>query len=385
VRPPGGHNDRVRAVGAAVAGVAAVAAVSEAVARGGAGPPTAFVALVTLAAVAPVALVRLWPATAAVLSAVATVAGLLVSCPVTVAGAAVLAALHGVAGHRCRAGVVVALPLPLLAYAALPMSIDRPGGRSVALALLGVAVLSGGTGTALRLRAQWHRHRDSERSAAASRVEHAARGERARIARELHDVVAHHITMVALQAEAARLATPGLPPEAARRLVAIGDTARTALTEMRRLLGVLRADAAPDAVLQPQPGLAQLNGLLDEIRDAARGGVRLIVSGAVEPLDPGLELTAYRIVQEALTNTRRHAPDAAVDVELRYGRDELVLRVYDNGPGPRPDDGGGIDGRHGLAGMRERAAMVGGRLRTGPGPAIGFLVEAVLPRKGGAA
>jgi signal transduction histidine kinase len=212
-------------------------------------------------------------------------------------------------------------------------------------------------------------------------VEHAARGERARIARELHDVVAHHITMIALQAEAARLATPGLPPDGARRLTAIGDTARTALTEMRRLLGVLREDVEAEPVpLRPQPGLRQLHSLLDEVRDAAAGsGVRLIVSGAVELLDPGIELTAYRIVQEALTNVRRHAPGASVDVELHYSGDDLVVRVYDNGPGSGEGDGGS---GHGIAGMRERAAMVGGRVKAGGAPGAGFLVEAVLPMKG---
>jgi signal transduction histidine kinase len=188
--------------------------------------------------------------------------------------------------------------------------------------------------------------------------------------------------MIALQAEAARLATPGLPSEGARRLTAIGDTARSALIEMRRLLGVLREDVAAEPSRHPQPGLRQLTNLLDEVRDAARGGVRLIVSGPVEPLDPGIELTAYRIVQEAVTNSRRHAPGAAVDVEVRYAGDDLVLRVYDNGPGPAPDAGRDNGGGHGLAGMRERAAMVGGQVTAGPAPATGFLVEAVLPTKG---
>ncbi|GAB3232103.1 hypothetical protein GCM10027452_43400 [Micromonospora halotolerans] len=174
------------------------------------------------------------------------------------------------------------------------------------------------------------RRRESESRAARA-------DERSAIARELHDVVAHHITMIALQAEAARLATPGLPPEGARRLTAIGDTARVALTEMRRLLGVLREDVDAEPTRRPQPGLRELNALLDEVRDAAVGsGVRLIVSGSVEPLDPGVELTAYRIVQEALTNARRHAPGAAVDVELHYRGEDLSVRVYDNGPGPAP-------------------------------------------------
>jgi signal transduction histidine kinase len=188
-------------------------------------------------------------------------------------------------------------------------------------------------------------------------------------------VVAHHISMIAVQAEAARLTTPGMPEEGARRLLAIGDTARTALTEMRRLLGVLREDAGAEPTRAPQPGLQQLAELLDESRALTAGGVRLIVGGNVASLDPGIELTVYRLVQEALTNARRHAPGAAVDVELYYGVEEVRLRVRDNGPGSRgPGDG------HGLNGMHERVAIVGGVLRAGCGPRGGFQVEATLPR-----
>ena len=141
--------------------------------------------------------------------------------------------------------------------------------------------------------------------------------------------------MIAVQAETARLATQGMPPAGAQRLLAIGDTARSALTEMRRLLGVLREDAAVElAQRRPQPGLDQLNDLLDEVRDASGAGARLIVSGWITTLDPGVELAAYRIAQEALTNARRHAPGAAVDVELRYADAGLFLRIRDNGPGP---------------------------------------------------
>ncbi|WP_218005166.1 sensor histidine kinase [Actinomadura macra] len=225
-------------------------------------------------------------------------------------------------------------------------------------------------------------------------LEHTARGERARIARELHDVVAHHISMISVQAETARLATPGMPEEGARRLLAIGDTARTALTEMRRLLGVLREDAGAEPTRRPQPGLQQLLELVDETRGSGAAGTRLIVRGRVAALDPGVELTAYRIVQEALTNARRHAPGAAVDVEIDYAGEALVVSVRDNGPGPPPDhqhdqehpgrrdDGGrgaGPGAGHGLLGMRERAAAMGGDLRTGPGPVGGFLVQATLP------
>jgi signal transduction histidine kinase len=357
------------------------AAVIEAVARGHDRLPTAIAALVALVVVAPLALVRLWPATAAVLSAVAAVSGLLMSCPITVAGVTALAVLYGVAGRERPLRISGALVLPFAVYAVVPASGDRPGGKAVALLLLAISALATAVGAALRLRDERRHYRATEQSAAASLMEYAARGERARIVRELHDVVAHHLTTISLQAEAARLATPGLPPEGARRLTAIGDTARIALTEMRRLLGVLREDVDAEQTRRPQPALRQLNTLLDEVRDTATGsGVRLIVSGAVEPLDAGVELTAYRIVQEALTNARRHAPGAAVDVELRYGGDELVVRVFDNGPGPASNGGSG----HGLAGMRERAAMVGGQVTAGRAPGAGFLVEAVLPTKGAA-
>jgi len=223
-------------------------------------------------------------------------------------------------------------------------------------------------------------------------LEHSARGERARIARELHDVVVHHISMIAVQAETARLTTPGMPDAGAQKLSAIGDTAREALTEMRRLLGVLREDARDDAGAdaetagrRPQPSLRQLTELLDAARDTSGAGARLIVSGPSATLDPGVEIAAYRIAQEALTNARRHAPGAAVDVELHYTGDALRLRIRDNGPGPpAPSPGPGVTrqaGGHGLLGMRERAAAVGGQLRTGPAPGGGFLVDATLPAK----
>jgi signal transduction histidine kinase len=149
---------------------------------------------------------------------------------------------------------------------------------------------------------------------------------------------------------------------------------------MRRLLGVLREDTRTGAaVRQPQPGLLQLNELLDEAREASGSGVRLIVHGPMTTLDPGIELAAYRIIQEALTNARRHAGGAAIDVELHYTGDALRLRVRDNGPGPPPPGTAVPSGGHGLLGMRERAAAVGGDLRTGAARGGGFVVEATLP------
>lgn len=254
-------------------------------------------------------------------------------------------------------------------------------GRLLPVALTAAAAGAAGAGQARRVRFEGAARAASEQTVADTLLEHAARGERARIVRELHDVVAHHISMIAVQAETARLATPGMPPDGATRLLDIGDTAREALTEMRRLLGVLREDADSETTRTPQPSLVQLNELIDESRELAGASTRLIVHGSIGPLDPGVELTAYRIVQEALTNTRRHAPGAAVDVELEYADSALCIRVRDNGPGPV---GGGSSepsgAGHGLLGMRERATALGGTLRTGPSPVGGFLVEAMLPR-----
>jgi signal transduction histidine kinase len=219
----------------------------------------------------------------------------------------------------------------------------------------------------------------SVRALRATLAGHQARGERARIARELHDVVAHHISLIALQSDAVALTSPDLSPQAAKLLAGIGDAARTALAEMRRIVGLLRADAGPEASARaPQPGLRQLVTLVEEARAAQRAGVRLVVRGPVRDLDPGVELTAYRIVQEALTNARRHAPAAAVDIELDYAATHLRIRVRDNGPGPAPGGGG-----HGLTGMRERASMLGGFTRAGPTTTGGHLVEAHLPLPAG--
>ena len=246
--------------------------------------------------------------------------------------------------------------------------------------LAALAPAAGWAGFARTARTEATEDSAARQAIAGSLVEHTARRERARIARELHDVVAHHISMVAVQAETARLTTPGMPAAGAQRLSAIGDTARAALTEMRRLLGVLREDTRTDPAdpsdRRPQPGLGQLNALLDEAREASGTGIRLIVQGAPVDLDPGVELAAYRIVQEALSNARRHAPGAAVDVELRYSGDVLRVRIRDNGPGPSPD---APAGSHGLPGMRERAVAVGGKLRTGPAAVGGFVIEATLP------
>ena len=323
--------------------------------------------LLALLATAPIALAPGQTLVAAVMITAATVLSLAGGYRLTVAGAVAQVAVLWLAGRRCRRWVAAALVAPFLGYAITPR-----GGLPAVLCLVG-ATAAVTLGVAQRARGERLARDASTRAAADSMLEHVARGERARIARELHDVVAHHISMIAVQAETARLTTAGMPAEGAKRLLAIGDTARSALTEMRRLLGVLRDDAGAEPTRRPQPGLDQLNDLIDTARESSGASTRLIVRGRVVPLDPGLGLTAYRIVQEALTNARRHAAGAAVDVELDYREDSLWLRVRDNGPGPA----GGPDG-HGLLGMRERVATVGGTLHAGASPA-GFEVEAVLP------
>jgi signal transduction histidine kinase len=388
----------------AVAGaLLGIAAMTEAVARGaGAGMSAAgLVGVCALAAGTTVPLAFLGPVAATVAICAANVLSLAAFQTLTGAGlAAVLIVLYRLgrsgparSGNRPTEAswdavqfLAPALAIPFLVLA-LADTWHAGSEEDVLVVLLAsLAPAAALTGIAQRARSEALVHSTARQVIAGTLVEHTARGERARIARELHDVVAHHISMIAVQAETARLATPGMPAAGARRLLEIGDTARAGLTEMRRLLGVLREDAQAadpaqaDADRHPQPGLQQLNELLDEARDASGTGTRLIVSGPPATLDPGVELAAYRIIQEALTNARRHAPGAAVDVELHFADDALGLRIRDNGPGPpaaQPMAAGG----HGLPGMRERAAAAGGELRTSAAPGGGFLIEATLPVK----
>jgi signal transduction histidine kinase len=199
--------------------------------------------------------------------------------------------------------------------------------------------------------------------------------ERARIARELHDVVAHSVGVIVLQAEGARRVFEHDPERAREALESIERTARAALADMRRSLGVLRRED-DERALAPQPGVDDLNGLIDEAR---AGGltVELAVEGERVPLPPAIDLSAYRIVQEALTNVIKHAGPARAQVTVRYLDDELEVEVADNGAGTpaRPADGSGL----GIVGMRERVEAHGGRLHAGAGSDGGFLVRASLP------
>jgi signal transduction histidine kinase/phage shock protein PspC (stress-responsive transcriptional regulator) len=207
------------------------------------------------------------------------------------------------------------------------------------------------------------------------RVRTAVLEERARIARELHDVLAHHLTLIAVQAEAVPHKVPELPEPLHTSVRAIRDAAREALTGTRTILGLLRTDDADGAgpTRAPAPGLADLDELVGRVRRAGTD-VEVTVHGDPGPLPLAVDVAAYRIVQEALSNTARHSPGAAARVTIGHRSGALTVEITDGGgPVGHPEPG------HGLIGMRERVAALGGRFRAGPGDAGGFTVSAELP------
>jgi signal transduction histidine kinase len=213
----------------------------------------------------------------------------------------------------------------------------------------------------------------------------AVAAERARIARELHDVVAHNVSVMVVQADGAAYVLDAAPDQAKKALETISSTGRQALAEMRRLLGVLRTGEPQESgEYVPQPDVDQIEELVERCR-ASGLPVDFRIEGTPRPLPSGVELTAYRIVQEALTNTRKHGgPDAGASVRLVYFDDGLGLLVEDDGKGAPHElyEEGGADGRgHGLIGMRERVGLVGGTLDAGPRPGGGFRISALLPLK----
>ncbi|GKQ37278.1 sensor histidine kinase [Streptomyces sp. A012304] len=213
----------------------------------------------------------------------------------------------------------------------------------------------------------------------------AVAAERARIARELHDVVAHNVSVMVVQADGAAYVLDAAPDQAKKALETISSTGRQALAEMRRLLGVLRTGEHQEGgEYVPQPDVEQIEDLVEQCRGSGLP-VDFKVEGTPRPLPSGVELTAYRIVQEALTNTRKHGgPNAGASVRLVYFDDGLGLLVEDDGKGAPHElyEEGGVDGQgHGLIGMRERVGMVGGTLDAGPRPGGGFRISALLPLK----
>src|SRR5262245_59777920 len=325
--------------------------------RGSNGDPGPTV-LVNVLAVLPLLAARRLPFLAALVTTFCTFVLLgAENAKLTASGLAVL--LYTIGYLVARRGLLFGAPFVLLflLHAVAPFHGDKAGPGSVGpLVLVAAAIL---VGESTRKRSETVAELGATQEAMAdSQREQTAMEERARIARELHDIVAHHLSVIAVQSETARLTSPDLSADARGRFEAIATTAREALTETRRLLGVLREDVGGEADRAPQPGLDQLADLVDTARDTG-SDVRLVLQGKVVPLPPGIDLAAYRIVQEALTNARRHAPGADVDVEVSYRDGEVHLRVRDYGPGVA--EGEPVAG-HGLVGMRDRATIAGGTL-----------------------
>jgi signal transduction histidine kinase len=249
--------------------------------------------------------------------------------------------------------------------------LNGPAGATAVFTAAVIAVDSIGS----RLRTQRALAAQTER-AEDERARRAVLEERTRIARELHDVVAHHMSLIAVRAETAPYRLDDLPESARAEFGSLSEVAREALAEMRRLLGVLRHDQPPD--LAPQPDLADLPSLVATARQAGLS-VELSVPAALDHVPSGVGVCAYRIVQESLSNASQHAPGAAVTVSVGHDSGAILLRVA-NGPGGSAEPSGNNDGPgHGLTGMRERVALLGGSLSAGPSPGGGFVVSAVLP------
>jgi signal transduction histidine kinase len=272
-----------------------------------------------------------------------------------------------------RATPLTALALPFGALLAVEVEVPafrKPGEIVFDWLWFGVAAA---VGLVVRHRSLRAERSESRVATLESERELVLRAERARIARELHDVIAHSVSVIVVQAGAAEPLVDEDPEQARAALRSIRSTAGEALGEMRRLLGILRT-ADDELALDPQPSVARLDPLLVQAR-AAGLAVGLAVVGEPRPLTPGLDLAAYRIVQEALTNTRKHGRASRAEIALRYGTSEVEVEIVDDGTTVEPT----LDGGHGLVGMRERVALYGGTLHVGVRPGGGFVVRAVLP------
>jgi signal transduction histidine kinase len=292
---------------------------------------------------------------------------------------ALLVAFYAVAAHEPRRWGVAAAAA-ILELGVLLAALKYAGDSTLAsfVVLSAFVVAAGALGVYVRTRRQHiqalhERARQLERERD-QQARLATAAERARLAREMHDVVAHNLSVMIALADGARLTAAQDPRKAERAMGAVSSTGREALAEMRRLLGVLR-DGQDDTPLGPQPGIDALDGLLEQVRGAGLA-TRLTRTGTPAPVSPGAQLAVYRLVQEALTNTLKHAPGAtAAEVRLHYDDDALSLEVIDDGaPAAEPTDGG-----HGLAGMRERAAAYGGAVEAGPDRRGGWRVRARIP------
>ena len=297
-------------------------------------------------------------------------------------GPAMLVAVYSVAAYGRRWVSLAGLAVAELGLAAVQLTPGRLE-RSAFLLFMGIIAVAWMLGHFVGDR-QVYAAQLEERTAELeqAREELARRAvveERLRLARELHDVVAHAMSVIAVQSGVGAHVAASRPQEVGKALAAIEATSRAALEELRRLLGVLRQDSEPQASLTPVPGLADLDSLLAEVAKVGLA-VRLRVEGTPSPLPPGVDLSAYRIVQEALTNVVKHAGPARAQVTIGYREQEVMVEVIDDGRGAVTPAGDGRAGTgHGLIGMRERVAVFGGDLEVGPRPGGGFRVAARLP------
>ncbi|MGW4981540.1 sensor histidine kinase [Streptomyces mirabilis] len=343
---------------------------------------------------AVVALRRLMPEKMLVLAAVTGVAQVVLDVPPAPADFAMLVIIYTVAADGARwasrLGLIGGLCAATVGQLRWPLRDEGPLGavlivifQTVPFALAWVLGDSIRTRRAYLAQLEERAARLEKEREAQSKVAVAA--ERARIARELHDVVAHNVSVMVVQADGAAYVMDAAPEQARKALETISGTGRQALAEMRRLLGVLRTGEHQESgEYVPQPDVEQLDDLIEQCRTSGLP-VDFKVEGTPRPLPSGVELTAYRIVQEALTNTRKHGgPNAGASVRLVYFDDGLGLLVEDDGKGAPHElyEEGGADGQgHGLIGMRERVGMVGGTLDAGPRPGGGFRISVLLPLK----
>jgi signal transduction histidine kinase len=330
----------------------------------------------------PLVVRRLFPLAVLATTVASGLAFAALGLPPVFLGLAILVAVYSVAAYGDRWVSLSGLAAAVVGSAAIqltPGKFQWPTPVSNAL-VIGAAWLLGHFAHNYRAYAARLEERTAELEQAREELaRRAVTEERLRLARELHDVVAHGMSVIAVQSGVGAHVADTQPQEAAKALAAIEVTSRAALTELRRLLGVLREDSQPQGDLTPVPGLGDLEGLLAEVAKAGLG-VRLRVEGTPSPLPAGVDLSAYRIVQEALTNVVKHAGPARAQVVVGYHDHDVTLEVTDDGSGVGTPTG---DGRarvgHGLIGMRERVAAFGGDLEVGPQPDGGFRVAARLP------
>ncbi|MFI6408782.1 histidine kinase [Streptomyces sp. NPDC050548] len=374
-------------------GLSGVSIASTSYASGRHGTATGALAVSAVMCVA-IALRRRWPEKMLVLVLVTGLAQLILDIEPVVADFAMLVIVYTVAAIGARWASRFALATGL--GAATLSQIRWPQEHTSSAGLVALAVfqtvpfaLAWVLGDSMRTRRAYFAQLE-ERAARLEKEREAqakvaVAAERARIARELHDVVAHNVSVMVVQADGAAYVLDSAPDQAKKALETISSTGRQALAEMRRLLGVLRTGEHKEAgEYVPQPDVEQIDDLVEQCRTSGLP-VDFKVEGTPRPLPSGVELTAYRIVQEALTNTRKHGgPNTGASVRLVYFDDGLGLLVEDDGKGAPHElyEEGGVDGQgHGLIGMRERVGMVGGTLDAGPRPGGGFRISALLPLK----